>query len=92
MITWTEPAGSYFLVGDNRDNSIDSRFVGAVPEDAIVGRVLVLASATVAGRIEVAPGSVDTQTLGRVQMPKKHRVPCPPEFRRRLIEMVRAHA
>jgi signal peptidase I len=32
------PAGSYFMMGDNRDNSRDSRYFGFVPRAAIVGR------------------------------------------------------
>lgn len=32
------PAGMYFMLGDNRDNSADSRYIGFVPRRNIVGR------------------------------------------------------
>jgi hypothetical protein len=35
----TIPADSYFLLGDNRNNSEDSRFFGFVDRDRIKGRV-----------------------------------------------------
>jgi len=32
------PPGQYLMIGDNRDNSLDGRFWGYVPEDHLVGR------------------------------------------------------
>jgi signal peptidase I len=51
--TFRVPAGNYFLLGDNRDQSADSRWFGFVARQDIAGKVIGLA------------GSLDTQRQWR---------------------------
>jgi signal peptidase I len=39
-ITWRVPGGEYFMLGDNRPDSCDSRSWGAVPRSSLLGPVI----------------------------------------------------
>ena len=53
------PQGNYFVMGDNRDDSYDSRYWGFVPQGNIIGRPLLIYWSVKEGDVDVsAPASV----------------------------------
>jgi signal peptidase I len=56
------PPNSYFAMGDNRDNSLDSRYWGFVPRDNIMGKPLLIYWSYEATTDDLAGSSVDSLT------------------------------
>jgi signal peptidase I len=52
------PPNSYFAMGDNRDNSLDSRYWGFVPRDNIIGKPLIIYWSYKASTDDLAGSSV----------------------------------
>jgi signal peptidase I len=59
------PPGSFFAMGDNRDNSLDSRYWGFVPRDNIIGKPLLIYWSYEATTEELTDSSVGS-TLGHL--------------------------
>jgi signal peptidase I len=53
------PPGNYFAMGDNRDNSLDSRYWGFVPRENIVGTPFFIWWSYDASTEALASGNID---------------------------------
>ena len=64
----TVPPNQYFVMGDNRDNSQDSRYWGFLPRDYIKGRALVIYWSYEAGREDYQDEGASATVKGLVSV------------------------
>jgi len=64
----TVPPNQYFVMGDNRDNSQDSRYWGFLPRDYIKGKAVVIYWSYEAGREDYADESTSATIKGIVSV------------------------
>jgi signal peptidase I len=64
----TVPPNQYFVMGDNRDNSQDSRYWGFLPRDYVKGRAVVIYWSYEAGREDYADESTGATIKGLVSV------------------------
>ncbi|URJ31235.1 signal peptidase I [Blochmannia endosymbiont of Camponotus sp.] len=64
---WLVPTDEYFVMGDNRDNSADSRYWGFVPERNIVGKAIIIWMNIKKREEGIWPISIQMNRIGKIQ-------------------------